>query len=78
MLTFHNVIIFIKAVFDKNKNEYCYFFKKDCVKNLIHNIVYYKYYISIELTFLEELLLIRKANQESDVCHYWHFLVFFK
>ena len=27
--------------------------------------VYYKYYISIELTFLKELMLIKQANQNS-------------
>ena len=40
--------------------------------NPIHNIftlifVYYKCYISIELTFLKELMLIRQANQKSAI-----------
>ena len=39
-------------------------------KNPINNsfkltFVYYKYYISIELTFLKELMLIKQANQKS-------------
>ena len=29
--------------------------------------VYYNYYISIELTFLKELMLIRQANQKSGI-----------
>ena len=27
----------------------------------------------MELMFLKELILIRQANQKSDICHYWHF-----
>ena len=47
--------------------------------DLIHNFlkwifVSYKCYISIELTFLKELKLIRQANEKSDICHYWHIL----
>ena len=41
ILTFHNVIILIKPVVNKNKNEYCYnfFLKKVHIKvNQIHNI----------------------------------------
>ena len=34
--------------------------------------VYYKCYISIELTFLRELVLIRQSK-ECDVCHSWYF-----
>ena len=30
-------------------------------------LVYYKFCISIELTFLKELMLIRQANQKSVV-----------
>ena len=35
--------------------------------------VYYKCNISIELTFLNKLALIRQANQKN-ICHYWYFL----
>ena len=35
--------------------------------------VYYKCYISIELKFLKELMLIREGK-ECDVCHLWYFL----
>ena len=40
--------------------------------------VYYKRYISIELTFLKKLTLTKQAHQNSvmDVCHYWYFLNF--
>ena len=34
--------------------------------------VYYKCYILIELTFLEELMLTKNC----DICHYWYFLNF--
>ena len=37
--------------------------------------VYYKCYISIEMTFLKELMLIRQAYQKSvifvTICHYF-------
>ena len=37
--------------------------------------VYYKYYISIELTFLKEFDLNKgSASKEYDISHYWHFL----
>ena len=36
--------------------------------------VYYKCYILIELTFLKEFMLIKKANQKCDICHFWYFL----
>ena len=36
--------------------------------------VYCKCYISIELTFLKELMLIKQVDQkECDICHYWYF-----
>ena len=28
----------------------------------------------LELTYLKELILIRQANQKSDIFHCWHFL----
>ena len=33
-----------------------------------------KCYIVIELMFLKELILIKEAHQESDICRYWNFL----
>ena len=37
--------------------------------------VYYKCYISIELTLLKELMLIKQVHQKRcDMCHYWYFL----
>ena len=36
--------------------------------------VWYKCYIYIEMTFLKELMLIKQANQNSDIWHYWYFL----
>ena len=71
-ITFHNVMILIKSVLNKNKNNYyCSIFleKQFIVRiNPIRNFlkwifVYYKCYISIESTFLKELMLIRHVNQ---------------
>ena len=37
--------------------------------------LYYKCYISIELTFLNELMLRKQVYpKECDICHYWYFL----
>ena len=37
--------------------------------------LHYKFYISIELTFLKELMLLKQVHQkECDICHYWYFL----
>ena len=50
-----------------------YFQEKVCIKiNQIHNIfelifVYYKCYISIELTSFKEFMSIRQANQKSAI-----------
>ena len=37
-------------------------------------VVYYKCYISIVLTILKELMLIKQLHQKTDICHYWYFL----
>ena len=62
MLTFHNVIILIKSVVNKNENKYYYniFFEKSSYKDK-WMFVYYKCYIMIELTFLKELILIKQC-----------------
>ena len=62
MLTFHNVIILIKPVVNKNENKYYYniFLEKGSYKDK-WMFVYYKCYIMIELTFLKELILIKQC-----------------
>ena len=67
-LTFHNVIILIKLVANKNKYEYYYniFFEKGSDKYK-WMLVYYKCYIMIELTFLKELMLIEQLHHQSVV-----------
>ena len=62
MLTFHNVIILIKSVVNKNENKYYYniFLEKGSYKDK-WMFVYYKCYIMIELTFLKELILIKQC-----------------
>ena len=37
--------------------------------------VHYKCYISIELTFLKELICA-SASKKCDICHYWYFFNF--
>ena len=65
-LTFHNVIILIKSVVNKNENKYYYniFLEKGSNKDK-SIFVYYKRYIMIELTFLKELMLTKQAHQKS-------------
>ena len=75
VLTFHNVMILVKSAVYKNKNEYYYniFLEKGCIKvNPILDIfkcmfVYYKCYISIELLFLKELMLMEQVYQNSAI-----------
>ena len=65
----------IMPVVNKNDNNYdCnIFLEKGSYKDKsIHNIVkwmfvYYKGYISIELTFLKELMLTKQENQKSTI-----------
>ena len=79
--TFHNVIILIKSVFNKNKNEYYYniFLGKGSNENKSYTeffkliFVHYKCYISIELTFLKEMLIMQ-VNQKNE---YLSLLAFF-
>ena len=73
ILTFHNVIILINWVVNKNKN--CYYYKKlvremiNLIKYILKGIfVYYKCYIMIELTFLKKkMMLIKQVNQKSVI-----------
>ena len=86
-LTFHNVTILVKPVLKKNKFHYyfniflekCSYDDKSYTKFFLKWIfVYYKCYISIELTFLKELMLIKQANQKSRyqrICGRHHDLV---
>ena len=74
ILTFHNVIILIKSVVNMNKTEYYYniFLEKGLYKDksdtqYFQIFVYYKCYISIELTLLKELMLIKQLHQKSAV-----------
>ena len=68
MSTFHNVIILIKSVVNKNENKYYYniFLEKGSYKDK-WMFAYYKCYISIELTFLKELMLIKQVHQKSVI-----------
>ena len=70
-LTVHNVIIHIKLVWNKDQNYYSYnIFLEKCPYQLSENnyMLYITIcYIMIELTFLKELMLIRKANQKNAI-----------
>ena len=75
ILTFHSVIILFKSVVNKNKNNYYYnvFLKKGSYKDKSNTeyfkwiFVNYKCYISIELRFLKELMLIKQVHQKSVI-----------
>ena len=68
-MTFHNVMMLIKSVFNKNKNNHYYniFLEKASYElpKKYFFCVKYKCYIMIELTLLKGLLLIRQVNQKS-------------
>ena len=68
-MTFRNVIIIIKSVWNKDKNNYYYniFLEKASYKfpKKYSFCKKYKCYILIELTFLKELILIKQVQQKS-------------
>ena len=73
-MTFLKIIILIKSVVNKNKNEYYYnkFLEKGSYKDksdtqYFQINIYYKWYILIEWTFLKELMLIKQVHQKSVV-----------
>ena len=65
IMTFNNIIIFVKSVVNKNKNKYYYdmFLENGSYKDKLV-FVYYKCHIMIELTFLKQLILTRQAHQK--------------
>ena len=69
--TFHNVIILIKSVFNKDKNSdyYNIFLEKASyeIPKKISFCIKYKCYIMTELTFRKELMLITQTNQKSAI-----------
>ena len=64
------VTIVIKAVFHENNKYYSQVFLDECLYKLL------KYCIMIELTFLNEIMLIKQVHQKCHVCHYWYFLTY--
>ena len=78
-MTFHNVVILIKAVFDKDRNNYYYnIFLEKASNELPKNKFLYKiqmlYYDRIDVS---EGIDINKtsASKERDIFHYWYLLV---
>ena len=72
ILTFHNVIILIKQVVNKNENKYYsnIFLEKGSLKDK-WVFAYYKCYIDIS-----EGADVNKTSisKESHVCYYWYFI----
>ena len=68
ILTFHNVIILIKSVVNKNKNKYYYniFLEKGLYKDE-WMFKYYKCYIMVEFIFLKEFVLMKQVHQKSVI-----------
>ena len=65
-MAFYNVIILTESVFYENENKYYYhlFLEKDSYKDK-WVFASYKSYITIELTFLKELMLMKQVHQKS-------------
>ena len=65
-MTWHNVILIIKSVVNKNKNEYYnnIFLEKGSYKDK-WMFAYYKCYNMIELTLPKELMLIKQVHQKG-------------
>ena len=72
-LTFHNIIIYIKSVWDKDKDQNHYYYDTFLEKYSNQFPMTYKCYIIAELTFLQELMK-RSESKEHDLCHYWYFI----
>ena len=71
-MTFHNVIILIKTVFNKDKNKYYYnIFLERALYKFLHKIetLYY------DIIDVSEGIDVNKANdlKKCDICHYWYF-----
>ena len=59
-----NMIIVVRAVFHKNNKYYPQVFLNECLYELK---IMQKCYIMIELTFLNESMLIRKVNEKNVI-----------
>ena len=70
-MTFRNVIILIKSVWNKDKNKYYYGinFRQSFIWITwkIISCIKYKYYIMMELTFMKELISTKQMHQKSVV-----------
>ena len=72
-LTFHNVIILIKSIFNMIQiNHYYNIFSENSLyehkfytQSFKWMFVYYKCNTAIQMTFLKELMLIRQMNQKN-------------
>ena len=74
-LTFHNVIIFIRSIVNKNKKNYYYniFLEKGSYEDKVNTklfkwmFLHCKCYISIKMTFLKGLILVKQVNKKSEI-----------
>ena len=72
MVTFHNVIILINSIVNKNENKYYYniflqkgLYKYKAIKQYSKCVfVYYKGYI---MTFLKQAMIIKQVHQKSVI-----------
>ena len=76
ILILHIFITLIKSVVSKNNYDYCCnkFLEKGSYKDksnkhyfYVNICIYHKCYISIELTVLNKLILLRQSNQKSAI-----------
>ena len=74
-MTFHNVIILIKLVVNKNKNKYYY--------NIFLQKGWYKdkwMFVYLKMLYYDRIDVSKRiddnktsASKECDDCHYWYF-----
>ena len=64
-LEIHRMIIVFRAIFYENKKYYPQVYLDECLYKLL---IIQKCYITIELNFLKELMLLKQMNQKSVIC----------
>ena len=84
IMTFHNVIILIKSVVNKNKNNYYYdiFLEKGLNKDKSDTQFFKMYGCILQILYFDRISVSEEidgnktsASKECDICHYWYFLI---
>ena len=65
-----SIVIAVRAVFHKNNKYYPQMFLDECLYKLQKK----KLLNFDRIDTSEKLILIKQANQECEMCHYWYFL----